>query len=337
MFGTFWRFGPFRGRVGAVRGLCLNLSTLLMVTLLISTQFRSDAQAFGRRALGTSGAQFLKLPVNARAIAMGEAYSAVTDGADAIYWNPARLGLVSNSAFSLMHAAYFQSTTYDFASYAQNAGLLGTFAVGAQYFNAGSLDETDDIGTPLGTLSPYDLAVSVGWGKAFNLRLASGEHQLLAGVTGKYIRSKISETASSGAVDLGASWKIQDRYSFSAALQNLGGEHRFRSESDTLPINLKLGYSVIYWQALTLAADINFPRDNDPSIGAGTEYKKALGSSSWFAGRAGYNSRSAADIEALSSVSLGCGLGWKAYGVDFAWVPFGDLGHAYRVSLSAKY
>jgi hypothetical protein len=159
----------------------------------------------------------------------------------------------------------------------------------------------------------------------------------LAGVTGKYIRSRISETASSGALDIGASWKIQDKYSFSAALQNIGGEQRFRSESDTLPINLKLGYSVIYWQALLLAADINFPRDNDPSLGAGVEYKKRLGTQTWFAGRGGYNSRNAADIDGLSSVSFGAGLGWKAYSVDFAWVPFGDLGHTYRLSFSAKY
>ena len=28
------------------------------------------------------------------------------------------------------------------------------------------------------------------------------------------------------------------------------------------------------------------------------------------------------------------GLEWKGYGLDFAWAPFGSLGHTYRLSIS---
>src|SRR6056297_1782183 len=39
--------------------------------------------------VGTFGAQFLKVGVSARATAMGSAYTAVGDNAEAVYWNPA--------------------------------------------------------------------------------------------------------------------------------------------------------------------------------------------------------------------------------------------------------
>ncbi|MBI4218145.1 MAG: hypothetical protein HY610_03425, partial [Elusimicrobia bacterium] len=75
-----------------------------------------------RNYVGSSGAQFLKLPVSARAIGMGEAYGSVAEGAEAIYWNPAGLGREEGKSVSVMHAVYFQNIYYDFVSYAQKMG-----------------------------------------------------------------------------------------------------------------------------------------------------------------------------------------------------------------------
>ncbi|MBI4218121.1 MAG: hypothetical protein HY610_03305, partial [Elusimicrobia bacterium] len=56
------------------------------------------------------------------------------------------------------------------------------------------------------------------------------------------------------------------------------------------------------------------------------------------AGRLGYNSRTTSDLDkGFSSLSAGAGYSWKGYGIDFAWVPFGNLGNTYRVSLTAKF
>ena len=51
----------------------------------------------------------------------------------------------------------------------------------------------------------------------------------------------------------------------------------------------------------------------------------------------GFNSRTKSDIRGLSSISAGAGIGWKSFGFDFAWVPFGGLGHSYRASVTSGF
>jgi hypothetical protein len=265
---------------------------------------------------------------------MGEAYSAVADGSDAIYWNPAGLARIENRSLSFMHAAYLQNIFYDFTSYAQRIGSVGTFGIGIQYLNATSIDETDEFGTSVGTFKPYDLAVSLGWAGA---KPVGDEKELAFGISGKFIRSKIIETASAGALDAGISWSMFQKFWVSLGVQNVGSTLKFKEESFDLPANIKLGSSYAVYKPLLLALDVNFPSDNDPNVSFGAEYKASITPGTWFATRCGYNSRSTKEITGLSSLSAGVGLGWKGYGIDFAWVPFGKLGHSYRASLSAKF
>ena len=64
--------------------------------------------------------EFMYLGVGARALALGNAQSAITDDASAIYWNPAALWKNKNQYdFSLMHAEYFGGLAkYDFVAFA---------------------------------------------------------------------------------------------------------------------------------------------------------------------------------------------------------------------------
>ena len=44
--------------------------------------------------VGTTAAQFLKIGIGARALALGGAYSAIADDASALYWNPGGLSRI---------------------------------------------------------------------------------------------------------------------------------------------------------------------------------------------------------------------------------------------------
>ena len=123
----------------------------------------SAGQSFSFAAKGTAAAQFLELGVGGRAMSMGGACTAVADGADALYWNPAGLVRVERNAATFMHAAYLDSSFYDYAAYARNLGDYGAVGLGLQYLNAGSITETDANFNSVGSFTPYDLAASLGY------------------------------------------------------------------------------------------------------------------------------------------------------------------------------
>ena len=54
-----------------------------------------------------------------------------------------------------------------------------------------------------------------------------------------------------------------------------------------------------------------------------------------FAVRGGYRGRT--DFEFLSNLSGGFGYATRAYQIDYAFVPFGEVGNAHRVSLSLDF
>ena len=144
--------------------------------------------AFSKNDAGTSAAQFLKLGAGARAAGMGEAVGAVADDSTAIYWNPAGLDQVAARAVAAMHAVWFEDITYDWLSYAQNAGKLGVIGVGVQYLSYGSIKQMDSTGLETGNFGPTDLCVSLAYAHSYK--------GVDLGVNVKYISLKIVDSAS---------------------------------------------------------------------------------------------------------------------------------------------
>ena len=71
------------------------LASILGLVLCSAPGFVPVARAadvltlFGEENAGTAGAQFLRIPVGARAIALGKAYTSLAADGAALYWNPA--------------------------------------------------------------------------------------------------------------------------------------------------------------------------------------------------------------------------------------------------------
>jgi hypothetical protein len=77
---------------------------LILTLAVLLVPFGISAKPFGK--VGTVGMQFLKLGVDARAIGMGEAYTAVTDDISSVFWNPAGL------APSFQNQVFFSHTNW---------------------------------------------------------------------------------------------------------------------------------------------------------------------------------------------------------------------------------
>ncbi len=280
---------------------------------------------------GTSGAQLLKIGVGAKAVGMGESYVAAADDVYAAYWNPAGLTHVETNQFGFMHNEWFEDIRYEFLGYVQPMGELGTLAGSISYISMGDLERTDETGTVVGdSFHPYDILLGLSFGR----RLSD---DISIGVNGKFLREKIDEeSADEFAVDIGGLYFIPNSgLILGVNVQHLGTKMKFIEESFSLPLNVKFGaaYRLIDG-ALTIATDVNRPVDNYVNVGLGAEYK-IMGIMNL---RGGYRYTVGGNpLGTASGLRAGVGVEITDYKIDYAFVPYGELGQAHRISLVASF
>jgi len=303
---------------------CRLLVSIIFLPLCIGVSFMPLASAggFSKDALGTTGGQFLELPVGARGVSMGAAQGAAAEDVSAIYYNPANLAGIQGMNATFMHAMYFQDISYDFAAFAMKTPNYGTFAFGLQYLSIGSLDKVDNSGNPTGdSLAPRDLAISIANARKFD--------ELEYGVGVKYISSKLNSNANAYAADAGIRWSLEPA-AFSLSILNLGSGLKFREETAPLPTTLRIGSSYKYVpdvpdQNWTFALDGILSKGAAAAVCAGVEYEMDIRNSFKAALRTGYNTRVGAS-----------GLG-SQFSVDYAFTPFGELGNSHVISFMMKF
>lgn len=289
----------------------------------------------GEDHAAATAAEFLRVGVSARAVAMGEAYSAHADEASAIYWNPAALSRVEKRSATFMHAGYLEESTLDFGAYAHR--ITKAHAVGASfhYMSAGSIGGTDEFLSETEEFKPHDLAFGLGYAYQFQEGVLGG---YAVGGALKLIRSTIVDTAQTLAGDVGVlSPAFRDRVRVGLSLANLGGGLKFGTETEPLPLTARLGTSLAISKRWFATLDAVKARDENAYVGAGTEYLVAASQAWSLAGRVGFSSRHSGDIDGVSGVAAGVGIGFKALALDYAIVPFGDLDTTHRASLTLKF
>ena len=298
---------------------------------ILSTEWAA-ASSFSKSARGTTTAQFLSLGVGARAIGLGEAYSTIADDANAIYWNPAALAQINGKSLTFMHALYLESISFDFAGYGQRMGNHA-IGVGMQYLSAGKLPETDMAGTETGSVSPNDMAASIGYAYRF------GEDGLAIGGVGKFIRSQVVTSAQTFAGDIGihSLQLFGSKFRAAAVASNIGGKLKFDQDSENLPLLIKAGASCGITQSWDLAFEEGFPKDDRPYTALGTEYRFPITEGTRLATRVGLNTRTLGEVGGLTGLSLGLGFSFSTLSFDYAFVPIGDLGLTHRLSMTISF
>ena len=222
----------------------------------------------------------------------------------------------------------FENVFYDWVSGAKKFDF-GTLGVGIQYLSYGTLDETDVTGLGTGTFKPNDMAVSVSYGREIK--------DLMLGVNLKYISEKLQKTGNAVAVDIGGMYKMMDnKLTIGVAAQNIGTKMKFDDQKEKLPMNIKAGGAYKVAKDWLVAVDINAPNDNKVIFGGGIEKEFHALKNVDAAARVGYNT-STNDTGGLNGLTAGAGVTYKGYCLDYAFVPFGDLGNSHKVSLGMKW
>ena len=301
---------------------------MLVAVFIVLSSVEPVYSAFSKDDAGTSGAQFLKLGAGGRASALGNSYVAISDDSTGIYWNPAGINQVKNVSVCVSHNIMFESIYYDWVSGVKKFGF-GTVGIGVQYLSYGSIVETDDTGLELGNFKPNDIAISLSYGRIIS--------DLLVGINAKYISSKLKDSATAFAGDIGCMYRFnEDKAALGLVVQNIGTKMKFEDEEEKLPMNIKLGGAYNIRKNWLAAVDINAPTDDEISFGAGTEYIYNLNNEINISGRAGY-STALKDTGGLNGITGGLGVEYSSYALDYAFVPFGDLGDTHRISLGLKF
>ncbi len=318
------------------------------------------ALALAGPAAAEESAAFLKIGTGARAIGMGNAYTAVANDVDALYWNPGGLSLLDQREVGATHVQMFQGDTYDAISIAIPLGhkrskerremftrngnwnttavygrdhKRGVIAFGVTRLGQSSLEGRGADRAPTGSFDASDMAFTAAYAR----RIAGGLH---GGIAVKRIESRIANaSAGATAVDMGTLYRFQGYrdLSLGVSVRNLGSGLKFADEASQLPLTFSAGAAFEPIKRLLVSGEVSHrPYANRSSISLGTEFAilPAL------ALRAGYLHHELAKDETsplIGSFGGGIGLRWNKFTLDYSLAPYGALGSIQSASLKARF
>ena len=280
---------------------------------------------------GTCGAQFLKINMGGRPSGMGGAYSALATDVNAVYWNPGGLASVKNNEAEAMYLKWFEDTSLGYISFAMPV-IGGAVGFGITALSTTDMEKRIDDTPEHTSFDAEDIAVGFSYGK--NIKTFG------VGVGIKAIQSKIDTEKSNLAlaVDLGCLKQVpvgNNKLNLSASIQNIGTGIKYINKNDPLPGIVRIGAGYFLLNDKMIASiDLNLPRDNKVNANFGFEYRIVTGNLV-LPVRIGY--RTLTDFETIDGISAGFGIGFVNYNLNFAWVPYGDLGDTIRLSIGGKF
>ena len=340
------------------------MKKILKIVLTVMVTFNFIVQAQETNKAGTSAAQFLKIGVGAREIAMAGAAAGLVNDESSMYWNPAGLVNVKSMSISATHTNWFADLKHNYFAFVLPVGNDQAIGINATVLSMGDMEITNET-NPQGTGEFFE-ASDIAIGLSYSIQLVDF---FSFGATVKYITQNIyNESASTAAIDLGTRLntgfkgiKIGMSFSnFGGKLKlegrdlqktydpnpnnatNVGVKSDLQTEEWELPTNFRVGlgwdiinsYDAMYLSnehKLLLAVDANHPIDSKENVAAGIEY-------TWrnlLSFRSGYQFN-----DDVRSWAVGMGINWSIrnslkVGVDYAYQELEKLGdvHSFTVKI----
>ncbi len=199
---------------------------LIITCLLLALPGLMLAKPFGKT--GTVGMQFLKLGIDARAIGMGEAYTAVTDDISSVFWNPAGLAPSFQNQVFVSHTNWPADIMHEFAAGTYTNGVR-TLALYGSVLHMDNMDITEEeaFGPTGEQFTNSSMAFGFAAGQQFTNKFS-------AGFGLKYLRENLYEYAiNSYSFDLGSMYNTGwNNIKIGMALKNFGPDIRYRVDDD---------------------------------------------------------------------------------------------------------
>ncbi len=241
----------------------------------------TNAQKIGNRVI-TTGVSFLMVAADARAAGLADQGVATSADAFSQQWNPAKYAFALNkNGFSVSYTPYLTDIANDISlgqfTYYNKLNERSSFAGGIRYFGLGNILLTDNVGTPLNTVSPNEFALD----GSYSLKLSE---KFAMSVAARFINSNLkvvtdngdASSASSFAIDVAGFFQSEEiafntfngRWRAGFNFQNLGPkisyDNNAQFSNNFLPANLKVG------------TGFDFILDDYNKVGVNLEFNKLL-------------------------------------------------------------
>jgi len=170
---------------------------ILIIMILVFAQ-----SVFGQgevNKVGTTAANFLKLEVGARAVALAGAYTAIANDVSALQWNPAGIASLNRITALYNIANLYADINHQFMGIVVPVGLNNFFGFSINYVDIGRIEKTT-VDSPEGTglfFENYNMAAGISYSRMLTDRVTFG-------ATGRWVHEQIWEQKADGfSADIG--------------------------------------------------------------------------------------------------------------------------------------
>jgi hypothetical protein len=288
---------------------------VLLVTMAVLTTLPQGSMA------GTDGgrtaADFLQIGWGARAAAMSDAFTAVSRGAEATYWNPAGLAFMESPAqVSFGHLSWYQDASVEHGAAAFRVGDRWAVGAALTFLGYGDIEGYDREGTATGSrVEAFDWAGGLSGAVAVTDALALG-------ITARFVNQRLDDiSAEAAGFDLGARLNLGS-VTLAAVAANLGPRLEFEGVSASQPTMLRLGAAVRpFGRGILTGLEIRRDLTGSNTI---LRHGVELSFDDTYFLRGGYSVYPGDEARSLiQQTALGAGLRWGSAEIDYA---FGTAG-----------
>jgi hypothetical protein len=332
------------------------------VVLVICCALLLPAEATAQQKLAQTGMKFLNILPDARAGALGEAFTAVPGTSSSLFYNPSAMAQTKGITSVFLSRTNWIADiyhTYAAASFSPFEGEYGVLGVMLQVASYGTFEETVRWGNDrgyldLGTFEPTSYMFGVGYARALNDKFSVGGnvkyvHQslgdvvnalssgggLILGEDGNPVRA--SNSTGVFAFDFGILYYTGYKsLTFGMTVRNFSKEVTYIKEGFQLPLTFRIGMAMNVLDLTNLdpdehqfllAVDAEHPRDFQEQVRLGGEYVFM----NLVALRAGYVS--GGDEYTMSyGIGLRKDLGDVRLAVDYCVTPYEIFSNVHRFS-----
>ena len=260
----------------------LTSKAILMLIACLAFQYNASAQENTKNEFNpiTTGVTSLSIVPDARGASMGDLGAATDPDANSQYWNPAKYAFAySGAGVSISYTPWLRKLVNDIYL----ANLAGYWKLGQEdnqaisaslrYFSLGEVSMTDDSGSSINSINPFEMAIDLGYSRKLNESFSMG-------VALRYIYSDLAFDESSSSDDTkGASAFAADlsgyytsypmvgrnecQWSLGFNVSNIGSKMSYSggNEPAFLPTNLRIGTMFMFpladYHTLALGLDLN--------------------------------------------------------------------------------